>query len=110
MSVPSNKPLPPNVRIQIETSADGNSDTLYFVDAPVSKDQVESLNACQASGRMHPFTCGGDRGDDAHRAYQAAHGGDRGQLVATETGWVCPVCGDPQDWARLWMADWSWRR
>ncbi len=101
--------LPSNVRIEIDTSASGGDRILRFVDAPFSADQVVSLNAYQASDRVHPFTCAGDRGDAAHRAYQAKYGGDRGQLVATEAGWVCPVCGSTQDWAWLWMSDWSWQ-
>jgi hypothetical protein len=68
---------------------------------PWSAEQVDALNRYQTSGRFHPFTCGNNRTDDIHRAYQKEHGGDFGQLVATETGWVCPVpgCGYKQDWA-----------
>ena len=53
---------------------------------------VEARNALQRSGKVHPYTCGNNRTDAAHRAYQAAHGGDFGQLVAIEGGWRCPVC------------------
>jgi len=42
---------------------------------------------------VHPLTCGDDRGDQAHREYQAIHGGDLGELVKTENGMECPVCG-----------------
>ena len=61
--------------------------------APWTADQVASLNAYQRAGVMHPFT---NEGED---------------LVATKDGWVMP--NDPvevvQDWAHLFMADWSWR-
>lgn len=53
---------------------------------------VEARNALQNCGLVHPYTCGNDRMDEAHRAYQAEHGGDFGQLVAVEGGWKCPVC------------------
>lgn len=61
---------------------------------------VESRNALQNCGRFHPYTCGGNRMDDAHRKYEAEHGGDFGQMVAVEepdgTRWRCPVCGYTQ--------------
>ena len=106
MPQPDRKPLPGNVRIELSKTP-GDAEPSYFVDAPFSPEQVASLNAYQSSGRMHPFTCAGNRHDGVHRAYQAEHGGDLGQLVATETG--CPVCASTQDWAWLWMSDWSWR-
>ena len=53
---------------------------------------VEARNALQRSGKVHPLTCGKDRMDVAHRAYQAEHGGDFGQLIAIEGGWRCPAC------------------
>lgn len=73
--------------------------------APFTPEQVAGLNAHQQARRGHPFTCGNDRRDAAHRAYQAEHGGDFGQLVATEAGWICPVCGYTQIWAWRWMSD-----
>lgn len=65
-------------------------------------EQVEALNAQQQRHDLHPYTCGGNRCDEAHKAYQAEHGGDYGQLVATTEGWICPVpgCGYRQSWAR----------
>jgi len=71
--------------------------------APWTPDEVAGLNAWQSDPRVHPFTCGGDRMDEAHRAYQAAHGGDFGQLVATPEGWTCPVCDYRQTWAHSFM-------
>ena len=74
------------------------------IEAPFTPEQVSYLNAFQNSGRFHPFTCGGDRGDEAHTAYRAEHGGDFGQLVATAEGWICPVCGYRQTWAHDFTA------
>lgn len=72
--------------------------------APWTPEQVVALNKWQDSGKVHPFTCGGERMDDAHRAYQAQVGGDFGQLVAAADGWFCPVCGYRQNWAHAFMA------
>lgn len=55
-------------------------------------DSVEARNALQKSGKVHPMTCGNNRGDEAHRKYAEEHGEDWGQLIATEEGWKCPVC------------------
>lgn len=57
---------------------------------------VEARNALQNSGKVHPYTCRGNRTDEAHKAYAREHGGDYGQLVAVEDGWLCPVCGYTQ--------------
>jgi hypothetical protein len=61
-------------------------------------EQVEALNASQA-GYGHPFTCGGDRMDEAHTAYADENGEDNGKLIATKRGWVCPACDYRQFWA-----------
>lgn len=58
---------------------------------------VEARNRMQSSRMCHPLTCGNGRCDDRHKAYQAIHGGDFGQLVAVEDGWLCPVCNWKQD-------------
>lgn len=62
-----------------------------------TEDQVESLNAYQACGQWHPFTCGNHCG---------------ATLIATTDGWICPTegCGYTQDWAHSFMADGSWKR
>lgn len=57
---------------------------------------VEARNALQNCGKFHPYTCGNNRHDAAHTKYQAEHGGDFGQLVAVEGGWICPVCNYTQ--------------
>ena len=73
-------------------------------EAPWTDEQVAGLNAWQACGYLHPFTCGsGDRMDAKHRAVQAKRGGDYGQLVATPEGWLCPACGYRQTWAHAVM-------
>lgn len=56
---------------------------------------VAALNAFQASGTTHPFTCPRDH-DTPGEA----------KLVATVDGWVCshtPACGYTQDWAHTFM-------
>ena len=68
-------------------------------------EQVAALNAYQDRGDVHPFTCGSDRFDEAHKAAQEEHGGDLGQLVATRQGWVCNACDYRQFWAHDFMFD-----
>lgn len=54
---------------------------------PFTAEQVENLAHNQTCGHVHPFTCP-NRGDGEHRdAY-----GDKGALVATVRGWICPFC------------------
>lgn len=45
---------------------------------------------------MHPFTCG-NRDDHPEIA------GDKGVLVPTTRGWICPICDYTQDWAHDFM-------
>lgn len=67
--------------------------------APFTPDQVASLNAYQASGVFHEYTCG----SEVCPVKQAV-------LVAAEDGWRCPAgCGYRQYWAHRFTADWSWR-
>lgn len=61
-------------------------------DEPLSDTEIKEWENKLMSQR-HPLTCGGDRGDQAHRDYQATHGGDLGELVKSDSGLVCPVCG-----------------
>jgi hypothetical protein len=70
--------------------------TIEISRAPWSDDEVESLNAYQAAGVMHPFTCGND---SAHLP-----------LRATADGWSCSCCEYEQTWAHGFMTDWRWRR
>ena len=71
--------------------------TINDIQKPFPKgDSVEARNARQNDWRLHPYTCGNNRTDAAHKAYQAEHGGDFGQLLAVEGGWLCPVCGYTQ--------------
>jgi len=76
-----------------------------LVTAPWTAEQVESLNGFQRSGVMHPFTCSGGGGPHSERI-------DGAVLVATESGWRCPVpdCTHQQDWAHPWMANGTWRQ
>lgn len=70
-----------------------------MIQTPWTPEHVAMLNKQQNDPFCHPYTCGGDRTDEAHTAYQKEHGGDFGQLVATENGWICPVCGYKQNWS-----------
>lgn len=70
------------------------------IKAPFTPEQVEVLKLWQACDWVHPFTCGGDRSDQAHQDYAKLHNlRDTGILVPSTTGWTCPVCGYTQDWA-----------
>jgi hypothetical protein len=76
------------------------------VKPPWSPEQVAALNAWQQDQSLHPFTCGLQRGDAAHVAYQQLHPDqDLGQLVASPHGWYCPVpgCAYTQQWAHAGM-------
>jgi hypothetical protein len=57
-------------------------------------DQVVTLMKHQLEGHMHPYTCG-NRGSKRHREIL----GDRGVLIPTTKGWICPFCDYTQDWA-----------
>ena len=61
-------------------------------------EQVEMLKARQDSP-MHPYTCGGDRTDELHRAIAEEDGTEPGQLYPTVRGWKCPACDYRQFWA-----------
>lgn len=88
------------------------------ITAPFTPAQVQALNEGQVhvdgSMPIHPFTCP-NRGDgityddagaaDETGATHGTEGGDRGILIATESGWVCPHCGYRQDWAHAAMAE-----
>lgn len=62
---------------------------------PWPADVVDQLNAYQAAGVIHPFTC------------RAEHPADRPVLVATADGWECPdpACDFTQGWAHDFMTD-----
>jgi hypothetical protein len=45
---------------------------------------------------LHPFTCP-NRGNHPELA------GDKGVLVPTVRGWICPFCDYTQDWAHDFM-------
>lgn len=71
------------------------------VSVPFTTDEADSLNAYQASGIGHPFTCGNDecRGPDKLAG--------RGVLRADPVGWTCPHCDYMQEWAWKWMSNWA---
>lgn len=66
---------------------------------PWTKEVVDKLNEHQRSDQVHPYTCGNNRADEAHRKYALDNNlHDWGILLATEQGWVCPVCDYTQNW------------
>lgn len=89
---------------------------------PFTKEQVDSLNKHQQDGRFHPYTCK-NQGDDAHIKYEfeKTHKDENYEdyiekekqkgfpypemlftstsLIATENGWICPVCDYTQNWS-----------
>ena len=73
------------------------------ISAPWNDEQVAKLNEFQRYTTMHPFTCGSNRHDVAHVAWAEEHDEDNGQLVATNAGWICPVCNYTQNWAHDFM-------
>ncbi|TXT28227.1 MAG: hypothetical protein FD131_3360 [Rhodocyclaceae bacterium] len=88
------------------------------INTPFTPAQVQVLNERQVhvdgSIPIHPSTCP-NRGDgitydaagnaDDTVAIHGTEGGDRGVLIATEIGWVCPHCDYRQDWAHAAMAE-----
>lgn len=77
-------------------------DTGDIIYAPFTPEQVRNLNVYQRSGVFHPFTCG-NRKDHPWEEI------DKGCLVATTHGWICPICwdgttSDLQNWAHSFMA------
>jgi hypothetical protein len=69
------------------------------IEAPWTAQQVLALNHWQHRGDVHPFTCG-------NRDDHPPDNGERGRLLATENGWVCPLCDYTQTWAFAEMAVW----
>jgi hypothetical protein len=70
---------------------------LSLLTPPWDAGLVQRLNLAQVGlgdWPAHPYTCA-NRGDGRH----GDEGGDRGVLIATEQGWVCPHCTYAQAWA-----------
>lgn len=103
-------PEPPKFVVTAELNLDPDHRT----HSPFTAEQVKSFNAFQKQGAgfFHPFTCTGDRGDEAHRAAALEHHlPDGGVLLAKPDGscLYCPACGYTQEWAHGMMTDGSWR-
>ncbi len=66
------------------------TDAQQSTPAPIwTEAEVAALNAHQANGQFHPYTCPGDKASCA----------DQRDLIATRHGWVCQ-CGEyRQGWA-----------
>ena len=100
----------------------------FQIQTPFTPEQVEALNKHQNDGRFHPFTCAHD-GDQKHILYEFHKEYPDGNydeyikdqkelgvpypeaqftqtnLIATENGWICPVCDYTQNWAHNFMAE-----
>jgi hypothetical protein len=100
----------------------------FQIKTPFTSEQVEALNKYQNEGRFHPFTCKND-GDEKHILYEFHKvylDGDyeehikkqkesgirypemefnQTNLIATENGWICPVCDYKQNWAHNFMTE-----
>jgi len=100
----------------------------FQINTPFTPEQVEALNKYQNEGKFHPFTCAHD-GDEKHILYEFSkkrtnlryddyikQEKDKGisyphmeftqtNLIATESGWICPVCDYKQDWAHNFMTE-----
>lgn len=66
--------------------------------APWNNDQIANLNAYQLNKHFHACTCP-NREDGKHPEIQ----GEKGRLLATSYGWVCPNCQYTQVWAPAFM-------
>jgi hypothetical protein len=64
------------------------------IHAPFTESQVNNLIGWQESGLVHPYTCP-DRGEPGH----FERNGDKGTLVPTARGLLCPDCEYLQVWA-----------
>lgn len=97
------------------------------INTPFTNEEVENLNEYQLAGRFHPFTCAND-GDELHIMYEFRKEHPTGNyedyiknekekgipfpemafnstsLIATNNGWICPVCDYKQNWAHDFMA------
>lgn len=69
--------------------------------APLTPEQVATINHYQNSGQFHPLTCGGNRNDENHK-------GRQGVLVANESGLMCPYCDYKQAWVPEVILGHSW--
>ena len=73
---------------------------------PWTDDEVASMNGYQTSGAGHEFTCGADACRRGHPDPASRYA----PLRAATDGWHCDYCGYTQNWAFLFMTDWSWRQ
>ena len=86
-----------------------------------TKEKVDELNRYQEEGRFHPYTCLHDGDDHIKFEFERYHKGEnykdylinekskgipyphmeftQTNLIATEYGWICPVCDYKQGWA-----------
>lgn len=77
-----------------------NPDLSY---ASWTAEEVDNLNRFQNSSKWHPFTCG-----LWEMTRKTSKEDCPGQLVATISGWICPICKRyTQNWAHKFMVDFT---
>lgn len=97
----------PRYSLQVRCSPDPTrwcSKTCYSKVSVFTPEEVLVLNEYQASGMMHPFTCGKDNRN------KVTHPDGEGILVATVRGWICPFCDYTQNWAHDFMKHGLWKK
>lgn len=79
----------PTLYLRLKDEVTAKDMAEHLMKAPFSQSAVDALNALQAAGNVHPYTCPGDYPQCANHR----------ELIATPEGWVC-VCGKyKQYWA-----------
>lgn len=77
---------------------------MNVIKAPFTEQQVKNLNAYQAQGKFHPFTCCGGNYEGNDKCERQNRTGE-GLLKASVNGWICPCGKYTQDWAHESMAE-----
>jgi hypothetical protein len=80
-----------------ELKPETSKDAAMLSTAPWTGNEVDSLNAYQKAGFVHPFTCGSGKHPTS-------------SLVAKPDGWHCEHCDYTQNWAHEFMANWAWSK
>lgn len=63
-----------------------NNDKVNVIpEKQISMEEVVLLNYKQQEGKFHPYTC-------KNRSDHPTFNGDKGVLIATIYGWICPFC------------------
>lgn len=71
-----------------------------IIKAPLTKGQMNSINAFQKYSIFHQYTCE-NWADANHKS---------GILIALIGGLFCRECEYTQDWVHDWTANWEWKK